>query len=146
MTRFNTYVIYHFCYYYFQQTYEALSTDQKITLLFSALTTEGAAVGEEGRQLAAVMLRRLISSEFEDFFPKLPAEQQAQFKGQLLLVLQQEPNKGVRKKLADLVADVGRNLIDNDGKNHWPEFFQSIFEMASSPNVEMKEIALHIFR
>ncbi len=103
-------------------------------------------MGEEGRQLAAVMLRRLISSEFEAFFPKLPAEQQAQFKGQLLLVLQQEPNKNVRKKLADLVAEVVRNLIDDDGNNHWPEFLKFLFEMASSPNVEMKEVALHIFR
>lgn len=43
----------------------------KVQLLFSALSTEAAAVGEEGRQLAAVMLRRLITSEFEEFFPKV---------------------------------------------------------------------------
>ena len=65
----------------------------KVPLLFVALTTEAAAAGEEGRQLAAVMLRRVVTSDFEDFFPKLPAEQQAQFKQDLLVVLQQEPNK-----------------------------------------------------
>ena len=56
---------------YPQQSYEAIPVGQKVQLLFSALTTEGAAAGEEGRQLAAVMLRRLITSEFEEFFPKV---------------------------------------------------------------------------
>lgn len=114
-------------------------------MLFSALTTESASVGEEGRQLAAVMLRRCVTSDFEDFFPKFSVEQQAQFKAELLMVLQQEPNKVVRKKIADLVAEVSRSLLDDDGNNLWPEFLKFLFDLASSPNVEMKEISLHLF-
>ena len=45
----------------FQKSYEALPLDQKTTLLFSALPA-GGDVPEEGRQLAAVMLRRLLST------------------------------------------------------------------------------------
>lgn len=119
---------------------------QKVTMLFSALTTEGQSVGEEGRQLAAVMLRRLISTDFEEFYPKLAPDQQAQFKQNLLMALPEEPNKTVRKKMADLVAEVARNLMDDDGNNLWPEFLKFLFDLASSPNPELKEVALHLFR
>ena len=74
-----------------EQSYEALPIDQKVPMLFGALTTQTS--GIEARQLAAVMLRRLVTSEFEEFYPKLTPEQQAQFKQDLLAVLQQEPNK-----------------------------------------------------
>ena len=43
-------------------------------LLFSALTTQSANIAEEGRSLAAVMIRRVITAEFSEFFPKLSAE------------------------------------------------------------------------
>ncbi len=114
-------------------------------LLFSALTSERESVGEEGRQLAAVMLRRAISADWEEFFPKLPAEQQAQFKADLLVILQQEQSRTVRKKVADLVAEVSRNLVDDDGNNLWPEFLKFLFDLASSPSAEMKEVSLHLF-
>ncbi len=158
-----------------QQSYEALSIAQKVNLLFSALTVSEAAsaVGEEGRQLAAVMLRRILSSDFDEFYPKvttrqtnssqvihpadvltrvffsyaqLPPEQQAQFKSDLLVLIQQEPNKQVRRKVADLVAEVARNLVDDDGNNLWPEFLRFLFNMASSQNPGLKEISLHLFR
>ena len=45
-------------------------------LLFSALTAQSGGVAEEGRSLAAVMIRRVITAEFSEFFPKLTAEQQ----------------------------------------------------------------------
>jgi hypothetical protein len=49
---------------FFQASYEALPTEQKATLLFSSLpATSG--VADDGRQLAAVMLRRLLTSEFQ---------------------------------------------------------------------------------
>ncbi|TRY67741.1 hypothetical protein TCAL_02908 [Tigriopus californicus] len=128
-----------------EQNYETLAIAQKVTMLFSALTTEGQSVGEEGRQLAAVMLRRLISTDFEEFYPKLAPDQQAQFKQNLLMTLPEEPNKTVRKKVADLVAEVARNLMDDDGNNLWPEFLKFLFDLASSPNPELKEVALHLF-
>jgi hypothetical protein len=48
----------------FQQSYEALPTEQKATLLFSSLPA-ASGIGDDGRQLAAVMLRRLLTSEFQ---------------------------------------------------------------------------------
>ncbi len=64
------------------------------------------------------------------FFPRvqLPEEQKAQLKGQVLLCVSNEPNKGVRKKYADLAAEVARNLTDDDGNNLWPEFLKVIID------------------
>ena len=61
---------------------------------------------EEGRSLSAVMLRRLFSSEFEEFFAKLPDEQKTALKAQIIVSVQQEPSKTVRRKCADLAAEV----------------------------------------
>lgn len=91
------------------------------------------------------MLRRLLTSEFQEFFGKLPDEQKASFKQELLNMLQQEPNRNVRRKLVDLVAEVSRNLMDDDGNNLWPEFLKFLFGLASSPTPELKESALMLF-
>ena len=101
---------------------------------------------EEGRQLAAVMLRRLLSTEFTEFFKNLNDEQKAQFKAQVLTLLHNEPNNQMRRKLVDLVAEVARNLMDDDGNNMWPEFLKFLFELASSPQVQHKETSLLLFR
>ena len=52
------------------------------------------------------MLRRLFSSEFEEFFAKLPDEQKTALKAQIIVSVQQEPSKTVRRKCADLAAEV----------------------------------------
>ena len=52
----------------------------------------------------------------------------------------------MRKKMADLVAEVSRNLMDDDGNNLWPEFLQFMFELASSQQSHHKEISLLLFR
>lgn len=127
-----------------EESYEQLPVEQKVTLLLGAVSN-AAEIPEEGRSLAAVMLRRLFSSEFEEFFNKLPEEQKAVLKDQIINCVQNEPSKNVRRKCADLAAEVARNLTDDDGNNLWPEFLKFLFSMASSPNPEVKEIALHMF-
>ena len=77
----------------------------QVSLLLGAIGNQ-AEVPEEGRSLSAVMLRRLFSSEFEEFFAKLPEEQKAALKAQIILSVQQEPSKTVRRKCADLAAEV----------------------------------------
>ena len=74
-------------------------------------------IPDEGRQLAAVMLRRLISNDFSEFFDKLSDEQKAQFKGEMLNIMQSEVNRNVRRKIVDLVAEMSRSLMDDDGNN-----------------------------
>ena len=119
--------------------------DQKTTLLFSSLPP-GGEIPEEGRHLAAVMLRRLLSTDFTEFFKNINDEQKAQFKAQVLSLLQNEPNAPMRRKLVDLVAEVSRNLMDDDGNNLWPEFLKFLFEMAQSPHAHQRETSLLLFR
>lgn len=115
--------------------------------------------------MAAVVLRRLFTSEFNDFYakvckyeqisfnliyffpilPQLPAESQAQLKNQVLLTLQQNESPNLRRKICEVVAEVVRNLIDDDGNNTWPEFLQFLFQCANSENLQMQESALRIF-
>jgi len=127
-----------------EESYEGLPIEQKVNILLGAISN-AAEIPEEGRQLSAVMLRRLFSSEFDEFFGKLPEEQKAVLKEQIINCVQNEPNKNVRRKCADLAAEVARNLTDEDGNNLWPEFLKFLFAMASSPTPEVKEVALHMF-
>lgn len=63
--------------------------------------------------MAAVLLRRLFSNDFEDFFPNLPLEGKNQLKEQLLLAVHNETSPNIRKKVCDVVAEMARNLIGN---------------------------------
>jgi len=82
-----------------EQSYEALPLDQRAQLLFTSLPISSG-IPDEGRQLAAVMLRRLISNDFTEFYDKLPDEQKSQFKTEMLNLLQSETNRTVRKKIS----------------------------------------------
>ncbi|KAL1396849.1 hypothetical protein pipiens_010213 [Culex pipiens pipiens] len=49
------------------------------------------------------------------------------------------------RKICEVVADVARNLIDDNGSNPWPEFLQFPFQSGSAPIVQLQESALRIF-
>lgn len=100
---------------------------------------------DEVRQLAAVLLRRLISTDFEEISTKLNVEGLNLLKTQLLIIIQQDINPLLRKKICDTVAELARNLIDDDGNNHWPEFLKFLFDCASSSNHVLRESALQMF-
>lgn len=117
--------------------------ESKVTHLLAAV--HNAAIGEEARQMSAVLLRRLFANEFQDFYPKLPAEAQTQLKEQIILVVQQEQSDSMRRKICEIIAEVARNLIDDDGNNQWPEVLQFLFQCANAPNPQLKEAALRIF-
>jgi importin-5 len=51
----------------------------------------------------------------------------------------------MRRKICEVVAEVVRCLIDDDGNNQWPEFLQFLFQCANSQNIRLQESALRIF-
>lgn len=65
------------------------------------------------RQMAAVLLRRLLSSSFEEIYPGLTVALQAAIKTELLTSIQQESSPNIRKKVCDIAAELSRNLIGN---------------------------------
>lgn len=63
------------------------------------------------KQMAAVLLRRLLSSSFEEIYPGLTVEMQTAIKTELLTGIQQETSPTIRKKICDIAAELSRNLI-----------------------------------
>lgn len=61
--------------------------------------------------MAAVLLRRLLSSAFEEVYPALSPDDQTSLKTGLLLIIQLEAQSSMRKKICDIVAELARNLI-----------------------------------
>uniref|UniRef100_A0A8D2Q919 Importin 5 n=1 Tax=Varanus komodoensis TaxID=61221 RepID=A0A8D2Q919_VARKO len=100
---------------------------------------------DRARQMAAVLLRRLLSASFEEIYPTLLPEVQTAIKSELLLIIQLETQSSMRRKICDIVAELARNLIDEDGNNQWPEGLKFLFDSVSSQNVGLREAALHIF-
>lgn len=64
--------------------------------------------------MAAVLLRRLLSSSFEEIYPSLTLEMQTAIKTELLTSIQHETSPNIRKKVCDIAAELSRNLIGND--------------------------------
>lgn len=62
-----------------------------------------------------------------------------------MLIVQQDVSPELRRKCCELVAEVSRNLIDDDGNNQWGEILQFLFQCANSTNTHLQEAALRIF-
>uniref|UniRef100_A0AAX7VLW5 Importin-5 n=1 Tax=Astatotilapia calliptera TaxID=8154 RepID=A0AAX7VLW5_ASTCA len=126
-----------------EETYDNIPGQNKITFLLQAVRDASAA--EEVKQMAAVLLRRLLSSSFEEIYPGLTVEMQTAIKTELLTGIQQETSPTIRKKICDIAAELSRNLIDDDGNNQWPEVLKFLFDSVNAENVGLREAALHIF-
>eukprot|EP00062_Callorhinchus_milii_P020343 gi/632975888/ref/XP_007904480.1/ PREDICTED: importin-5 [Callorhinchus milii] len=126
-----------------EEAYENITGQAKVTFLLQAL--RNTAAGEEVRQMAAVLMRRMLSASFEEVYPNLPTDAQNAIKTELLLGIQTEGSPNIRRKTCDIAAELSRNLIDDDGNNQWPELLKFLFESVSSQNVGLREAALHIF-
>ncbi|XP_023934112.1 importin-5 [Bicyclus anynana] len=126
-----------------EKVYNDIPTETKVVHLVGAI--QNADLGEDCRETAAVLLRRLFSAEFFEFFPKLPIEQQIMLREQLLFTLQMEVTQSLRRKICDVVSELARNHIDDDGVNQWPEFLQFMFNCASAQDPNMKEAGIRMF-
>lgn len=50
------------------------------------------------------------------------------------MAVQQDISPTLRRKVCEVVAEVARFLIDDDGNNQWPDFLQFLFQCANSQN------------
>ncbi|KAI8430146.1 hypothetical protein MSG28_000535 [Choristoneura fumiferana] len=125
-----------------EEAYNNIATETKVLYLVGAI--QNGDVSEEGRQTAAVLLRRLFSAEFFEFFPKLPFEQQAMLREQLLLTIQMDVSQQLRRKICDVVSELARSHLDDEGANQWPEFLQFMLTCASSQDPNMKEAGIRM--
>ena len=75
----------------------------------------------------------------------MTAENQTHLKNELLLVIQTESQSTMRRKICEVVSELARQLLDEEGNNLWPEFLRFLFESASNGTPELKESALQMF-
>lgn len=75
----------------------------------------------------------------------MSAEQQADLKQQVLNLIQLDVSPNLKRKICEVIAEVARNLIDDDGNNSWPEILNLLFQCANAPTVQLQESALRIF-
>uniref|UniRef100_UPI00358F79B9 importin-5 isoform X2 n=1 Tax=Myxine glutinosa TaxID=7769 RepID=UPI00358F79B9 len=127
-----------------EETYESIPVPSKLSFLMQAVCSN--AVRDESRQMAAVLMRRLLSSSFDEVYPALTPEMQQALREQLLLAAHDSNvAASLRFKIADVVAELARNLVDADGNNPWPEVLKFLFACVSSQGASLRETALHVF-
>lgn len=126
-----------------EETYGLLPQESKIVFLMNIVKDPAKSVEE--RQMSAVLLRKIFSSDFVEIFNKLSVEDQNKLKFEIINLLQTCDNDNIRRKICDAAAEVARNLIDDGGNNLWPEFLQFLFQCANSDNTVLKESALRLF-
>ncbi|XP_062521468.1 importin-5-like isoform X2 [Corticium candelabrum] len=98
------------------------------------------------RQLAAVLTRRIAmyvldQSEGDESVSKSLLNA---VKEKLLVLVESETNKVIRKKLCDAISEWARYSQDDDGVNEWPDVLKFLFAAVSSTLADMKECALTI--
>ncbi|EDV47806.1 importin-5 [Drosophila erecta] len=126
-----------------EDAYNNLARELKVTHLLSNI--QNGQQSEEARQMAAVLLRRLFTTEFMEFYKGIQPESQNQLLQQILMAVRQEVTPQLRRKICEVVAEVARNLIDEDCNNLWPDILQFLFQCANSPTPQLQESALRIF-
>ncbi|XP_067944804.1 importin-5-like [Watersipora subatra] len=123
--------------------YDTIAPNQRLELLLAAIQDETKST--EMRNLAAVLLRRLFTGDFDELWDKLPVEHQEATKQQLLARVKLETESSLKKKLCDATAELSRNLIDENNVNNWPGILQFLLECVQSGETPLKDSALHIF-
>lgn len=121
-----------------------LNPDSLFTALITMLRSNA---DEQVRSLSAVLLRkeimRLLSHEGSGAMVLSPATKEL-LKRELLACIEQEPQRSVRKKVSDVVGQLGINVMSKDPAG-WPELLPFMLGATRSGNVQLHEAALTIF-
>ncbi|KOS23432.1 Importin subunit beta-3 [Escovopsis weberi] len=102
------------------------------------------------RSFAAVIFRRISSKTRKveygnnvDLFYSLAKNQAVVIRQKLLETLGSEPDRTVRNKISDAVAEVARQYTDNS--DSWPELLGALFQLSQAPESEKRENAYRVF-
>jgi HEAT repeat protein len=125
-----------------EDAYEKITKEQRASFLF--MTAKNQQFNFEHRQLGLVLLRRLLSNDWQELWPSWSAETQATFCNEVLLSTQNESNEALRKRYCDLIAEMARNTLDEESNQTWQDVLKFLFSCASSNEARLKEVALLI--
>uniref|UniRef100_A0AAR2LIC1 TOG domain-containing protein n=1 Tax=Pygocentrus nattereri TaxID=42514 RepID=A0AAR2LIC1_PYGNA len=123
-----------------EETYDAIPGSTKITFLLQAIRDASAA--EDVRQMAAVLLRRLLSSAFEEVYPGLTIDVQMAIKTELLASIQMDSSSSIRKKVCDVAAENFPGIFGNQ-QQHYMEVIKRMLVqcMQDQENPQIRTLA-----
>ncbi|MDI1484996.1 MAG: importin subunit beta-3 [Ramalina farinacea] len=113
------------------------------------LNNEWIVARPDTRSFAAVLFRKVatknrkIGDEPQELFLTLPQQQKEVIRQKLLECLQSEPEKQVRHKIGDAVAEIAREYSDQN--EQWPDLLHTLFHASQSPDASQREVAFRIF-
>lgn len=125
-----------------ETAYDAIPPTNRLSFLLQTINDKS--LFSQSRHMAAVLGRRLLVSDYSTAFEPLPPETKTNMKQQLLLGIIHETEQNMRRKLADLTAELMRMQFDDDGTNQWPEFTQFMIDCSNSADSGLREIVCHI--
>uniref|UniRef100_A0A914UJU1 TOG domain-containing protein n=1 Tax=Plectus sambesii TaxID=2011161 RepID=A0A914UJU1_9BILA len=124
-----------------EKQYEAIAVPHRASLLFLLFQQANADV--EARSMCLVLLRRLLTQEWENLWREWGKEVQDQFCDQLLKCGAQEPTALLRKRLADVIAEVARNTIDEEtGRQTWQGVIKFVEMCATANDAPLRETGM----
>ncbi|KAI1730971.1 HEAT-like repeat domain-containing protein [Ditylenchus destructor] len=126
-----------------EKSYEQIDLGQRGTLLFSHYM--GATAGVESRSMSLVLLRRILSSSYDEFWGAVGKENKEQFHTQVLKSVGTETEPILKKRLTDILAELARNTINDDsGKQEWTGVLQFLEMCATSEDAGARETAMSL--
>ncbi|KAA0200068.1 putative importin-beta 3 [Fasciolopsis buskii] len=125
-----------------EAAYDAIPSSSRFTLLLQTISDNG--VPSQSRHMAAILGRRLLVNDYTSAFEALPDETKVAAKQQFLLGVVHETENIMRRKIADLAAELARMQHDDNGNSEWPKFLQFL-EFSNSTDIGLREVACHLF-
>ena len=128
-----------------ETVYQQMKEQAPEQLVFSLLHMSLAEADQTIRIMSAIMLRQELVMHKEDWLWKeLSPQTQAQVKMLVLHGIQAEANSEVRKKLADVVSELGIAVLNMED-NSWPELFPCLLGMSDSNDESARIVSMEIF-
>lgn len=124
-----------------EKQYDSVPLAQKISLLYQLYAEHSAA--EEIRSMALVLTRRLLDHSWSEVASVMGPNNLKQYTQQILQSATQEEKATLRKKIADVIAQIASGSIDEDtGVQKCGEILQFIEHCSTSANSDLKEVAM----
>ena len=95
----------------------------------------------ETREMAAILLRRVLTKDEVSLWANLQPQTQAGIKGELLKSLHEEQNKRIAGKVGDTVSELAAGVYEEG----WPELLPFLFQCVTGGADPLKVTALNVF-
>lgn len=129
-----------------EEVYNAIPAKERFSLLGAVLCQRE--LPEPVRIFAAILLRRLVLTNWSDIQSSIPPQQLLLSCNELLTVLRNSVNETneVKEKMCQVVAVLGKCYLNEESKmNQWSEFVAFLFELFKSSQDEMRQCGFKIF-